>query len=55
LENRRSKNNKISGGMWKAVETKTGKFGVAETEGRRGNRRSQKEMERKRGKTKERK
>ena len=46
----------MSGGMWKAVETNTGKIGVAETERRRGKGRSRKEMrEERREKAKRRK
>ena len=51
MENRESKNDEMSRGVWKAVETETGKVRVAETEERREKRRSQKETERKRGKT----
>ena len=56
LEDRRDKDNKMSRGMWKAVETNTGKIGVAETERRRGKGRSRKEMrEERREKAKRRK
>jgi len=48
LENGESKNDKISGEMWKIVETKTGKVRVAETKERRGKKRSQKEKIKKR-------
>jgi len=41
LENRESKNDEMSRGVWKAVETEIGKVMVAETEGR-----SWREMER---------
>jgi len=41
--------------MWKIVETKTGKFRIAETEERRGKGRSWEKMGRKRGKTEGRK
>jgi len=50
LENRGSKNNEMSKGMWKTVETKTEKVRVAETEERREKRKSQKETRRKREK-----
>jgi len=37
----------MSGRVWKAVETEAGKVGVAETERRRGKKRSRKEVRRK--------
>ena len=35
LENRRSKNDKVSRGMWKAMETKAGKVMLTEAKGER--------------------
>ena len=52
LENRRSKDDKMSRRMWKIVETNAGKIGMVETEGGRGKRRSGKEMRKKREKKK---
>jgi len=45
LKNRGIKNNETSGGMWKPMETETGKVRVAETEGRRRKGRSWEERE----------
>ena len=44
LEDRRGKDDEISGGVWKIVEANSRKIRVAETERRRGKRRSGKEM-----------
>jgi len=40
LENRESKNDEMSRGMWEAVKIKTGKVRVTKTEGRRKKERS---------------
>ena len=50
LEDRRGKDDKMSKGVWKTVETNAGKIGVAETKGERGKRRSRKGTRKKRGK-----
>ena len=44
LEDRRGKDNKMSGGVWKTVKANSRKIRVAETERRRGKGRSGKEM-----------
>ena len=44
LENRGDENDKISRGVWKAVETSTGEIGIGETKGERSKRRSRKEV-----------
>jgi len=44
LEDRRGKDDEMSRGVWKVMETDLGKIRVAETERRRGKRRSRKEM-----------
>jgi len=46
LEDRRSKDDKTFRGVWKAVETKAGKIGMAKTKGGRSERRSRKEIRR---------
>ena len=51
MEDRKSKDDKISGGMWKVVETETRKSRIAEVEERRKEGRGRKKMRRK-GKTK---
>ena len=48
MENGEGENDEVSGGMWKAVETSTGKVGIGETKGRRGKRRGRKKEGRKR-------
>jgi len=50
LEDRRDKDDEVSGGMWEAVETKARETGVAKAKGRRSKRGSRKE---KRGKSRE--
>jgi len=47
LENRGGENDKVSRGMWKTVETGTGKVRMGEAKGRREKRRSWKEEGRK--------
>ena len=44
LEDTRGKDDKMSRGAWKAVETKTGETGVVKTEEERKERRRRKEM-----------
>jgi len=48
LEDRRSKNDKISRGMWEAMETKAEKVRLTEVKGGRKKRRKEKEIRRKR-------
>jgi len=48
LENRGSKNDEVSRGVWQAVEASIEKIGIREAEGRRSKRRSRKK-ERKEG------
>ena len=52
LENGRGKDNKMSRGVWKAVEADIRKIGVVETEGRRSKGRSGKETRRESRETK---
>jgi len=47
LENGRGSDDKVSGRMWKAVETKAGEVRIAETERRGGKRKSRKKVRRK--------
>ena len=47
MENRRSKDDEVSGRVWKAVETSTGKIGVEEAERRRSKGRSRQKKRRK--------
>ena len=47
LENRKGKDDEVSRGMWKAVETGTGEIRMGETKGRRSERRSRKKTRRK--------
>ena len=49
MENRRGKDDEMSGGMWEAVETKAEKIRVTQVQGRRSKRRSRKEMRREGG------
>jgi len=44
LENWGSENDEVSGGMWKAVETGTGKIRIGEIKGGRSEGRSRKEV-----------
>jgi len=44
LEDGRSENNKVSGRMWEAVETSSGKIGTGKTKGERSKERSRKEI-----------
>ena len=46
MENRRSKDDKMSEGMWKAVETSIGEIGVGKAEGGRSKKRSRVEERR---------
>ena len=46
LEDRRSKNNKVSKGMWEAIETKAEKVRLAEAKGGRRKRKKEKETRR---------
>ena len=48
LEDGRSKDDKMSRGMWKAVEASSGEIGMGKVEGRRRKGRSGKETRRKR-------
>jgi len=48
LEDRRSKNDKVSRGMWEAMETKAEKVRLTEVKGGRKKRRKEKEIRRKR-------
>ena len=43
MENRRSKNNKVSKEMWEAMKTKVGEVRLAEVKGRRRKKRKEKE------------
>jgi len=54
LENRRGQDDKMSGRMWKTVETKAGEVRVVETE-RRGGKRGSKKKKRKHRKARRRK
>jgi len=47
LENREGEDDKMSGGVWKVVETKAGEVRVAKTERKRDKRGSRKEVRRK--------
>ena len=47
LENGRSKDDEMSGGMWKAMETKAEKVRIAEVEKRREERRGKRKIRRK--------
>jgi len=53
LKDGRGKDDEMPRGVWKTVETNTGKIGVAETEGERSKGRSEKEKRREYRKTKE--
>ena len=55
MENRESKDNKISGRMWEAVEAKARKVGIAKAEGRRKETEREETDEKRKEKTKERK
>ena len=55
MENRKSKDDKMSEGMWEAVEIKARKVRMAETEGEREEGRGRKETKRKKKKEEERK
>jgi len=48
LENRRSKNNKVSREMWEAMKTKAGEVRLAEEKGRKRKKRKEKETRGKR-------
>jgi len=48
LEDRRSKNDKVSRGMWEAMETKAEKVRLTKVKGGRKKRRKEKEIRRKR-------
>ena len=47
MENRRSQNDEMSGGVWETVEASAGKIGMEETERRRSERRSREKEGRK--------
>ena len=47
MENRRSQNDEVSGGVWEIVETSAREIGVGEAKGRRGKERSGKKERRK--------
>ena len=54
MENGRGKDDKVSGGVWKTVETSTREVRIGETEGRRSKRGSRKkEREKREGKEEE--
>ena len=48
LENRRGEDDKVSGGMWEAVETSTREVGMGKAKGRRSEGRSREKKRRKR-------
>ena len=47
LKNRRSKNDEVSRGMWKAVEASSGEVGMGKTNGGKSKRKSRKKTRRK--------